>query len=105
MIEPDYKWSVEEIHSCPMFGGGVSWFYGFVENEGRTILAEVFPGMGYCSAFPLNREEMEMAWQDVRKTPIRKAYYVGARSAEQQEADYRVIQDEAEEAIREGRTL
>jgi len=48
-------WKLEDIKSLPEFGGDVGWFYGLVRNHenNKIKLCEIFPGLGYATAFPL----------------------------------------------------
>jgi len=72
-----WVWTTAEIHSCPAFGGDVGWFYGLVRDGWRIRLAEILPGMGYCSVWPFGPRDAWVAARDVWHTRARKAKYVG----------------------------
>ena len=94
-------WTVDEIHSCPMFGRGTGWFYGLVRDRWRLQVVEILPGLGYTAEWFLwdprwmrNRD----VWKDLLRTPSLKRKYVGRRSKEQQEADEAHMNEEIKNA-------
>ena len=88
-----WTWTITEIHSCPQFGGDVGWFYGLVRDGWRLRLAEVFPGMGYSTAWPLGLRELRMVARDVRHTQTRKQKYVGGASSATNQHHFNVSLD------------
>ena len=58
-------WELEDIKSLPEFGGDVGWFYGLVRHheKNKIELCEIFPGLGYATAFPLwDKHEARYVW-------------------------------------------
>lgn len=71
-------WTIDEIQSCPSFGGEVGWFYGLLRHEGKLRIIEVLPGFGY-TVEPLPRN-LRDAWQvakDIYWAKLYKDMYVG----------------------------
>jgi hypothetical protein len=80
-------WSLDEIHSCPEFGGGVGWFYGLMKHNGKLRVIEILPGYGYTVEWPWRPRAFWWALKDIRNASAFKEKYVGKGDPNNRRAD------------------